>query len=226
MEINNLEESEKLARIIKENAPGFMDGSSRSYSILKAVASIDRTPFLPQGCEHLADRDDSIAVGSNQTTSQPSLLAFMFDKLKIEPGDRVLEIGTGVGYAAALASRLCGEYGRVTTIEIIPALVKKARENLKKFSNIEVLEGDGSIGCDKRSPYDVIFLSAGTGPDFDYKPLLKQLSPKGRLMVPRKFGELFLYSKEEEHVPRETFFSVNFVPLKGLNSGWNRPDPL
>jgi len=219
MKCSHLEESEKLARIIQENAPAFMDGSSRSDSVLKAVASIDRTPFLPLGCEHLADRDDSIAVGSNQTTSQPSLLAFMFDKLKIEPGDRVLEIGTGVGYAAALASRLCGDSGRIITVEIIPSLVEKARENLKKFSNIEVMEGDGSIGWDKGAPYDAIFLSAGTGPDFDNKPLLKQLAPKGRLMVPRKFGELFLYSKEEEHLPRETFFSVNFVPLRGQNSG-------
>jgi len=215
-----------LAQTIREKASTFLDGSSRSNRVLKAVASIDRSHFLPEGFEYLALLDDSIAVSNNQTTSQPSLLAFMFDKLDIGPGDRVLEIGTGVGYAAALASRLCGESGKVTTIEFIPALVKKARENLKIFSNIEVVEGDGSKGWNQQAPYDVIFLSAGTGPDFDYKPLLEQLSSKGRLMVPRRFGELFLFSKAKGIDPLETFFSVNFVPLKGQNSGWNRSDPV
>ncbi len=219
-------ESIELAKTIQKKAPAFMDGSPRTGSVLKAVESIDRTLFLPDGFEHLAVQDDSIAVGSNQTTSQPSLLAFMFDKLNIRLGDHVLEIGTGVGYAAALASRLCEESGSITTVEVIPDLVKKARENLKTFSNIEVVESDGSMGYREYAPYDVIFLSAGTGPDFDCRPLLEQLSPHGRLMVPRRFGELYLYSKAGGTTPTETFFSVNFVPLKGLNSGWNRPNPV
>lgn len=212
-------ESIELARIIEEKALSFMDGSSRSHRVLEAVSSINRSLFMPAGFEHLAGRDDSIAVSNNQTTSQPSLLAFIFDKLKIQQGDRILEIGTGVGYAAALASYLCGETGRVTTIEVIPNLVRKAQKNLKAFSNIEVVQGDGSIGYDKEAPYDVIFLSAGTGSDFDCRPLLDQLSPQGRLMVPRQFGELFLYKKAEGKNPVDTFYSVNFVPLVGRNSG-------
>lgn len=212
-------ESIELAKKIQKKASTFLDGSSRSEAVLKAVESIDRTLFMPKGFEHLAVYDDSIAVGSNQTTSQPSLLAFMLDKLNIRPGDHVLEIGTGVGYAAALVSQLCGKSGRITTVEVIPALVKEARENLKMFSNIEVVEGEGSMGFPENAPYDAIFLSAGTGPHFDCRPLLEELSPRGRLMVPRRFGELFLYSKVKGMVPEKTFYSVSFVPLVGHNSG-------
>lgn len=219
-------ESIKLANIIQDKAPDFMDGSSRSERVLKAVELIDRAAFLPEGCGHLAASDDSIAVSNNQTTSQPSLLAFMFDKLKIQPGERILEIGSGVGYAAALVSVLCGETGKVTTVEVIPALAEKARENLKGYSHIEAVEGDGSIGYPENAPYDVIFLSAGIGPDFDCSPLLEQLSLRGRLMVPRRFGELFLFSKKKGIVPEATYYSVNFVPLTGLNSGWDGPDPV
>lgn len=219
-------ESMQLVKTIQTKSSEFMDGSSRSDGVLKAVASINRALFLPEGSEHLAVWDDSIAIGHNQTTSQPSLLAFMFDKLNIGPGDNVLEIGTGMGYAAALASRLCGESGRITTVEVIPALVRKARENLKNYSNVEVIESDGSVGYGEYAPYDVIFLSAGSGPNFDCSPLLEQLSPQGRLMVPRRFGELFLYSKAGGVVPMETFYSVSFVPLRGQNSGWNRSDPV
>lgn len=217
--------SVELARTIKDTASEFMDGTPRSNEVLKAIESIDRTIFLPEGFKHLGVLDESIAVGNNSTTSQPSLLAFMFDKLKIKPGDKVLEIGTGVGYAAALASSLCGESGRVTTVEVVPELVIKARKNLKGFTNISVMESDGSIGYKKNAPYDVIFLSAGIGPDFDCTPLLEQLSPQGKLMVPRRFGELYIFNKQRGLEPIETYFSVNFVPLTGSNSGWNRPNP-
>ncbi|MBN2509461.1 MAG: protein-L-isoaspartate O-methyltransferase [Spirochaetales bacterium] len=210
--------SASLARTIEAQAPGFMDGSRRSPRVLECIAGIAREAFLPLKARRYALRDESIGIGFNQTTSQPGLLAFMFDKLCIQETDRVLEIGTGCGYAAALASCLCKE-GQVYTVEIIPQLAAAAKAKLSDFPNVHCIQGDGSAGWTAGAPYDAIFFSAGAGHGFDVRPLLPQLKDGGRLMVPRRFGELFLYIKDGEHLKEEVFYAVNFVPLKGINSG-------
>ncbi len=214
------ESSIDLVSRIARNAANFMDGSSRTERTLNAFRKIDRTSFLGESYSHIAPLDESIGVGCNQTTSQPGMLAFMFDKLHIGDGERILEVGTGVGYAAAVASMLCGTAGEIYTIECIPELAERARTNLKEFNNIHVIQGDGSLGLREHAPFDVIFFSAGIGPEFEFEPLLNQLSAGGRLMVPRRFGELFLFSKTAAGVREEQFYSVSFVPLKGCNSGW------
>lgn len=218
--MENFRDSEEtLVQAIRRHARSFMDGSTRSERVLSAFDSVDRKSFLPENAKHLAAQDESIAVAANQTTSQPSLLAFMFDKLNIKSGDRILEIGTGVGYAAAVVSQLCGGNGSVVTVEIIPELASKAKNNLEGFQNVKAVVGDGSLGYPESAPYDVIFLSAGAGQGFNHDPLLAQLSENGRLMVPRKFGELYLFRRDKNTVAEEVFYSVNFVPLKGQNSG-------
>ncbi|MBN1649610.1 MAG: hypothetical protein JW874_16345 [Spirochaetales bacterium] len=202
-----------------------MDGSPRSERVLSAFAHVDRRRFLSKELQHLATADESITAGYNQTTSQPSMLAFMFDKLKINAGDRILEIGTGPGYAAAVVSQLCGKNGMVYTIETVPELARQARENLGNCPNIKVLEGDGSLGYADYAPYNRIFLSAGTGPNFNPEPLLSQLADGGSMLVPRRFGELFLYVRENNTVKKEVFYTVCFVRLCGVNSGWQTSDP-
>jgi protein-L-isoaspartate(D-aspartate) O-methyltransferase len=188
--------------------------------VIDAMREVDRVEFLPAPVKGQAWIDEPVVIGYGQTCSQPSLVAFMLDELAIFPGCRVLEIGSGCGYAAALASRLCGESGRIFACEIIPGLASLMRANFgDRYPNIEIIEGDGSAGFPLLAPFDRIILSAGVDASrFDRNILLAQLANPGILMYPEAQGRLYKLKKTGQAIEEKTFGYVSFVPLRGCNA--------
>ncbi len=173
------------------------------------MREVDRAVFLPQAFLWAAYMDDPVDIGSGQTCSQPSMVAFMLDKLSLRPGLRVLEIGAGSGYAAAIAALLCRPGGRIVAVEIGPELVVRARANCSvaggrygpaPADDIEFVEADGSSGFPERAPYDRSLVSAGvrysrSRAKFREESLLEQLESDGILLYPEERGNLYRVTK-------------------------------
>ena len=123
------ESNEELVELVKYRADSYLGGGSRNGRVLGAMRALDRAAFLPPQSRIDAYRDEPAAIGLGQTCSQPSMVAFMLDKLDIRPGSRVLEVGAGCGYAAALIALLCSPGGSVVAAEILPELAAMARVN-------------------------------------------------------------------------------------------------
>jgi len=129
----------------------------KDEKVIEAFEKIDRKDFLSNKVGYMSDQDIPIPIKNGQTTSQPSLIAYMLGKLNIKPGEKVLEIGTGSGFVTALISYLVGDKGRIYAVEINPELYKFTKENLEKYpftKNIELIFGSGYYGYDKAKPYD------------------------------------------------------------------------
>jgi protein-L-isoaspartate(D-aspartate) O-methyltransferase len=178
--------------------------------VLAAMASVPRERFVPEADRRRAYRDGALRIGDGQTISQPWIVACMAALLGLKGGERVLEVGTGSGYAAAVLSRLCE---RVVTIERYPRLADGARELLRElgYDNVEVREGDGTLGAPGRAPFDGISVTAGAEGD-PPEALFGQLVPGGTLVCPvgragREVLMRFQDGREEAVVP------VRFVPL-------------
>ncbi|HEX7240920.1 MAG TPA: protein-L-isoaspartate(D-aspartate) O-methyltransferase [Longimicrobiaceae bacterium] len=187
--------------------------------ILRAFELIPRHEFLPQAVWHRAYEDAPVPIGFGQTASQPSLQAFYMQALGLRPTDRVLEIGTGSGFQTAVLARLVD---RVYSVERIRELSVRAREVLDRMrvSNVALLVGDGTIGWSRYAPYDAILVAAG-GPEVP-APLVEQLAPGGRMLVPvgsREGQRLVLVRRTPEGVETEEVLDVTFVPLLG-RFGW------
>ena len=116
------ESNEELVALVEYRADSYLGGGRRSSAVLAAMRALDRAAFLPPQSRGEAYRDEPAAIGSRQTCSQPSMVAFMLDKLELRPGLRVLEVGAGCGYAAVLIARLCSPGGSVVAAEILPEL--------------------------------------------------------------------------------------------------------
>src|SRR5262249_35092825 len=147
-----------------------------------AMAEVPREQFVPPEMRVLAYRDDPVLLQYGQTVSQPYMTALMAQLLELDGTETVLEVGAGSGYAAAVLGVLAA---RVIAIEIIPGLVRLARENLHRTGrdrNVEVIEGDGSLGCPDLGPYPAISVAAAA-PDIP-TTLLGQLADPGRLVIP------------------------------------------
>ncbi len=184
--------------------------------VLEAMSLVPRHLFVPRRHQSQAYQDRPVPIGKGQTISQPYVVALMTELLKLEGNERVLEVGTGSGYQAAVLSQLARE---VYTIEIIPSLAEGAKERLKRlgYSNVQVKTGDGFFGWEEKGPYDgiVVTASAKKIPD----PLWNQLQEGGRLMMP--LGEIHKTQrlvratkiKGKRHV--ETITGVIFVPMTG-----------
>lgn len=198
----------------------WLPGNDPSSRVFPAMLEVDRKDFLPDDVKDLAYFDQAISIGHSQTCSQPSMVAIMLDELCVEPGNKVLEIGSGCGYAAAIASRLCGPAGSVYACEIIPGLVALMRGNLgSRYGNLVIIEGDGSRGFPELAPFDRIFLSAGVASSrFDRNVLLDQLKAPGILVYPEARGRLFKLIKRAKGLTEITYGGVSFVPLVGENS--------
>jgi protein-L-isoaspartate(D-aspartate) O-methyltransferase len=149
--------------------------------VLDAFRVVPREGFLPPDLGEFAYRDTPLPIGAGQTISQPYIVAVTIEALGLRGTERVLEIGTGSGYAAAVLSRLARE---VFTVERVEPLANEARERLARlgYRNVRVLCGDGTLGWPEHAPYDAIAVAAG-GPEIP-KALLSQLSPNGRLVIP------------------------------------------
>jgi protein-L-isoaspartate(D-aspartate) O-methyltransferase len=190
-------------------------------AVLGAMGEVPREVFVPDKLREFAYSDAPLPVDEGQTISQPYIVALMAAELRVRPGDRVLDVGTGSGYAAAVLSRMAGE---VYTVERHASLVRWASERFRRlgYDNIHVLHGDGTLGWAEHAPYDAIMVAAG-GPEVP-KPLLEQLAVGGRLVVPT--GEylnrqrLLLMERTSDEGYRKTDLgAVQFVPLIGA-AGW------
>ena len=209
-----------LINNIRSRSSSYIDTTPLKEEILDAMLRVDRKDFLPEQSKHLSYDDLPLPIGYNQTCSQPSMVAFMLDKLNIKKGDKVLEIGCGCGYAAAIASILVGNEGMIYTVEIITQLAEMSIINLAQYrNNIEIINTDGSIGLKSRAPFNKIFLSAGVSSNnFDRDILLQQLTDDGILLYPEAYGHIYRISKTNNKYLTESYYGVSFVPLNGANS--------
>jgi protein-L-isoaspartate(D-aspartate) O-methyltransferase len=187
----------------------------RNRRVLDAFESIPRHLFVPDEYRISAYDDCPLPIGFGQTISQPYIVAYMLQLLDLTGAERVLDVGTGSGYAAALLSTLALE---VHTVELIPALAEGAAKTIASLGikNVFVHAGDGSLGWSDAAPYDAILVSAAA-PHVP-KPLLDQLAGHGRMVLPvgeRGYQELELWTREGKSISREVLVSVAFVPLKG-----------
>jgi protein-L-isoaspartate(D-aspartate) O-methyltransferase len=196
----------------------------RDRLVLDAMRTVPREVFLPSHLREFAYDDTPLPIGGGQTISQPYIVAFMIEALALRGGDKVLEIGAGSGYAAAILSRVAGE---VYTVERLGDLAAKASEKLSDvgYHNVHVLHADGTRGWPEHAPYDAIIVAAG-GPDIP-KTLKAQLKVGGRLVIPvgsdPRAQELVRVTRvSETDYKTEDIADVRFVPLVG-EEGW-RPE--
>ncbi|MBU6323961.1 MAG: protein-L-isoaspartate(D-aspartate) O-methyltransferase [Bacteroidetes bacterium] len=187
--------------------------------VLDAIGSIPRHVFFPKEFEQFAYRDEAFPIGHGQTISQPYTVAFQSQSLMAEPGMKVLEIGTGSGYQAAVLDRMGL---KVFSVEIIPELTEAARKMLTLLdSKVQVFQSDGSQGLKKFAPYDRILVTAGA-PAIP-KPLVDQLSDGGIMVIPvgkqRNEQKMVRLTKHGESYNTEILGDFRFVPLTG-KLGW------
>jgi protein-L-isoaspartate(D-aspartate) O-methyltransferase len=178
--------------------------------VLAAMATVPRERFVPEDSQRQAYRDGALRIGEGQTISQPWIVACMAQLLELQGEERVLEVGTGSGYAAAVLSRLCQE---VVTIERYPSLADQARERLATlgYHNVEVRVGDGTRGAPDKAPFGGISVTA-TALDEPPPSLLEQLAPGAAIVCPVDRGgrELLMRFQDGEE---EAVAPVRFVPL-------------
>jgi len=182
--------------------------------VLAAMRKVPRHEFVPEEYRDMAYRDTPLPIGHGQTISQPYIVAYMTEQLALSPKDKVLEIGTGSGYQAAVLAELVSE---VFTIEIIPELAEQARKTLQRlgYKNVHVRVGDGYQGWPEHAPFDAIILTAA--PPKVPQPLLDQLKDGGRLIAPvgENYQELVLIEKQGSKLVRKNLIPVRFVPMTG-----------
>ncbi len=190
-------------------------------AVLAAFRAVPREAFVPPEQRQDAYRDSPLPIGESQTISQPFVVALMVEALEISGGDRVLEIGTGSGYAAAILSQVAAE---VYTVERHPSLAREAERRCAElgYRNVHIRVGDGTLGWPEHAPYDAIVVSAAA-PEVP-EPLAEQLAVAGKLVIPVGASPytqelLRLTRTGPETLVRENLGGVAFVPLVGAE-GW------
>jgi protein-L-isoaspartate(D-aspartate) O-methyltransferase len=183
--------------------------------VLAAMAEVPRDHFVPESVRASAYNDSALPIGHDQTISQPWVVAAICQAMRLSGDEKVLEIGTGSGYSAAVLARLAAE---VHSVERIPELGETARRKLEELGieNVEVIVGDGSRGQPEAAPYDAIAVHAAT-PEAPHS-LLGQLAANGRLVVPIATGSadlLTAFIRENGEMRQETIGPCRFVPLIG-----------
>lgn len=183
--------------------------------LLAVMRKVPRHEFVPQGIRDRAYDDSPLPIGHGQTISQPYVVAFMTEKLEPKPTDRVLEVGTGSGYQAAVLAELVKE---VYTIEIVEPLARRAEADLKRLgcTNVHVRAGDGYQGWPEAAPFDAIMVTCA--PEAVPQPLIAQLKDGGRMIIPvgpAGNQQLVLLRKEGERLEKRAVLPVRFVPMTG-----------
>jgi protein-L-isoaspartate(D-aspartate) O-methyltransferase len=195
----------------------------RDPRVLDAFRAVPRDAFVGDAVEEFAYEDTALPIDEGQTISQPFIVALMIQALELRPSDRVLEVGAGSGYAAAILAELAE---RVYAIERNPRLAEAAGERLRRlgYDNVEIRAGDGTLGWPEAAPFEAILVSAG-GPDVP-RPLLDQLAPGGRLVIPvggPREQRLLRITRFGDDWTHEDLGSVTFVPLIGEGGWQERP---
>jgi protein-L-isoaspartate(D-aspartate) O-methyltransferase len=198
-------------RMVEEQIAG---RGVRDPRVLAALRAVPRHEFVPPEQRGHAYEDRPLPIGAGQTISQPYIVAVMTELLELGGDERVLEIGTGSGYQAAVLGRLARE---VYTIEIVPELASRAEADLRRlgFANVHVRQGDGYRGWPEQAPFDAIVVTAA--PEHVPQPLVDQLAVGGRLVLPvgDVFQDLVLVTRDRLGVRQERLLGVRFVPMTG-----------
>ena len=212
----------KLSKLSTDNlgpyqSEGLERTALKSPSVIEAMSRVPRHLFVPASESDEAYEDRALSIGSGQTISQPFIVALMSQEAQIGVGAKVLEVGTGSGYQAAVLSELGAQ---VFSIEIIPELAARAREKLQElgYNNVTVFEGDGWKGLPDQAPFDAILVTAAAP-----KPpitLISQLANRGRLVIPieredRDGEDLMVFEKDGDNFITRNLGAVKFVPLTG-----------
>lgn len=186
-------------------------------NVLKAMRTVPRHAFIPQSRQRYAYADHPLPIGYDQTISQPYIVAFMTEALKLDPNSIVFEVGTGSGYQAAVCAEICKE---VYSIEIVEELAKTAKARLKElgYRNVFTKAGDAFFGWPEHAPFDAIIGTAAAGriPE----PLIEQLKPGGRMILPYGspygFQHLVVITKDKKgKLTKKNVMPVRFVPMTG-----------
>ncbi len=184
----------------------------KDRKVLSAMLKVPRHLFIPEQMKELAYGDEPLPIGEGQTISQPYIVAYMTEALRLRGRERVLEIGTGSGYQTAVLAEIVRE---VYTVELIPELSDRARAVLEKlgYRNIHFRVGDGTLGWPEHAPFDAILVSAA--PASVPPALVEQLKPGGKMIIPvgTDFQELVLVTRKETGWDEQRLIGVRFVPL-------------
>lgn len=182
--------------------------------VLEVMGLVPREEFVPEEQRPHAYEDRPLPIGEDQTISQPYIVALMTELLDIERGDKVLEIGTGSGYQAAILAELTPH---VYTIEILPTLAERAAQTLKRlgYDSVEVKTGDGYLGWPEHAPFDGIIVTCA--PEDVPQPLQDQLAEGGRMVIPvgsqATYQRLYVLTKEQGELKQREVIPVRFVPM-------------
>ncbi len=192
--------------------------------VLDAIGNVPREHFLPDQLRRHAYEDRALPIGRDQTISQPLMVAIMTQALKLTGAEKVLEVGTGSGYQAAVLSKLARE---VISVERLPDLTQAAAPRLDELGcpNVRVLQAGEELGLAEEAPFDAIIVTAGA-PNVP-RSLIGQLGPGGRLVVPvgdRKIQQLVRATKSPSGVSLEKLGECRFVPLISAREGWHEHD--
>ncbi len=184
--------------------------------LLKALLKVERHMFVPEKMQGFAYSDRPLPIGEGQTISQPYIVALMTELLKLDGDEKVLEIGTGSGYQAAILGELAK---KVYTIEIVEPLAKRSQKLLQDlgYENITVKYGDGFFGWEEHAPFDAIVVTCA--PSHIPQPLIDQLAEGGRMVIPVgpewRWQDLFVVKKSQGKIEKEKVAPVRFVPMTG-----------
>jgi protein-L-isoaspartate(D-aspartate) O-methyltransferase len=218
-----LEEGEYVKRRESMVNDQILSRGIKEARLIDAMRTIPRHLFVPAGYRRYAYSDHPLPIGEGQTISQPYMVALMTNLLQLNGTEKVLEIGTGSGYQAAILSRLAAE---VHTVEILPEVAAKARQTLDSlgFQHITIHVGDGSLGWPAEAPYDAILVTAAAketpGAYFD------QLKQTGRMVIPlggQGTQTIEYWTFENNRWDSESILTVSFVPLRGAD-GWSEEE--
>jgi protein-L-isoaspartate(D-aspartate) O-methyltransferase len=188
----------------------------REERVLAAMAKVPREEFVPENERGQSYADSALPIGHDQTISQPFIVAYMTEQSRLQPSDRVLEVGTGSGYQAAILAELAKD---VYTIEIIEPLAKEASARLARlgYNNAHVKVGDGYQGWPEVAPFDAIIVTCA--PDKVPQPLTQQLKDGGRMIIPvgttMMEQQLYLLEKKNGQMAQTAILPVRFVPMAG-----------
>ncbi|MCU7938053.1 MAG: protein-L-isoaspartate(D-aspartate) O-methyltransferase [gamma proteobacterium symbiont of Bathyaustriella thionipta] len=219
-DLNYMQKRQQMVRLIEDDVKRtsvYLDKEALDPKVMQAMGAIPRHKFVPESMWDDAYQNNPLPIGHGQTISQPYIVAIMTDLLKLSEHDKVLEIGTGSGYQAAILAQLVNH---VYSIEIIEPLGLRAAGLFKQldYTNISTKIGDGYYGWGKHAPFDAIIVTAAAS--HIPQPLIQQLKPGGHMMIPvgSQFitQQLLLVTKAEDgHVTTRQILPVLFVPLTG-----------